>query len=155
MTIAIPGSAISVLRTQSFSNLTGLGAGQIPFADSAGVPTSSSQFTIDPTTGKLKVQRGHTENVRVHTIAGAVTVAVSDYIVVVNKASGAATAANLPASPVAGDVYIIKDGKGDAATNNITVTPAAGTIDGAATYVMSVNYASVTIVYNGTQWNLI
>jgi len=75
--------------------------------------------------------------------------------VIVNKTSGAATAVNLPATPITGKKYIVKDGKGDAATNNITITPAAGTIDGAATYVMNTNYQVVSFVYNGTQWNLI
>jgi hypothetical protein len=50
---------------------------------------------------------------------------------------------------------IIKDGKGDAATNNITVTPAAGTIDGSSTAVINTNYGSMQLIYNGTQWNII
>lgn len=94
--------------------------------------------------------------VRVVTAAGAVTVsATTDNIVIVNKTTGAATTVNLPASPTTGLTYTIKDGKGDAATNNITITPAAGTIDGAATSVISTNYGSRDIVYNGTQWNVI
>lgn len=94
--------------------------------------------------------------VRVVTAAGAVTVsATTDYIVVVNKSSGAATTVNLPSSPATGLTFIIKDGKGDAATNNITLTPAAGNIDGAATSVISTNYQSKRVVYNGTQWNVI
>lgn len=93
--------------------------------------------------------------VRVVTAAGAVTVAKTDYIVVVNKSSGAATTVNLPSSPVTGQKFIIKDGKGDAATNNITITPASGNIDGAATFVIAVNYGGVEIAYNGTQWNVL
>ena len=72
-----------------------------------------------------------------------------------NKTVGAATAANLPASPETGRRYTIKDGKGDAAANNITITPAAGTIDGAATSVINVNFGRATVAYNGTQWNLV
>lgn len=113
-------------------------------------------FSDDVThSGRSIFVSGENHKVRVVTAAGAVTVATSDYIVVVNKGTGAATTANLPASPATGDTYVIKDGKGDAATNNITVTPAAGNIDGAGTYVMSINYQSVTVVYNGTQWNLV
>lgn len=92
---------------------------------------------------------------RVVTASGAVTVTTADSIVVVNKTVGAATAVSLPASPATGDTYIIKDGKGDAASNNITITPAAGNIDGAGTLVMNVNYQAVTLVYNGAQWNII
>lgn len=92
--------------------------------------------------------------VRVVTASGAVTVsATTDYEVVVNKTSGAATTVNLPASPATGLAYIIKDGKGDAATNNITVTPNAGNIDGSSTFVMSTNFQSQAFIYNGTQWN--
>lgn len=92
--------------------------------------------------------------IRVITAAGAVTITTADYNVIVNKTSGAATVVNLPASPSAGDTYVIKDGKGDANTNNLTVTPNTGTIDGASTYVMNVNYQAITVLYNGTQWNL-
>lgn len=81
--------------------------------------------------------------------------ATTDYVVVVNKTAGAATTVNLPSSPTTGQHYYIKDGKGDAATNNITVTPAAGNIDGAGTLVMNVNYMAIELTYNGTQWNVI
>lgn len=97
---------------------------------------------------------GRKQAVRVVTAAGAVTVTTDDDIVVVNKGTGAATTVNLPAG-VANMVFTIKDGKGDAATNNITVTPAAGNIDGAGTYLINNAYQSATFVYNGTQWNQI
>jgi len=81
--------------------------------------------------------------------------ATTDQIVIINKTSGSATALTLPASPVAGMVYRIKDGKGDAATNNITITPASGTIDGAANLIINSPYASCDLVYNGTEWNIL
>jgi len=59
------------------------------------------------------------------------------------------------ASPTTGQVHTIKDNSGLAATNNITVTPSGKNIDGSASYIISTNYASMTIVYNGTQWNII
>ena len=79
----------------------------------------------------------------------------ADQIIIVNKTSGSATEVTLPSSPTAGMMYIIKDGKGDAATNNITITPAAGTIDGGANLIINGNYASVNLVYNGTEWNIV
>lgn len=110
----------------------------------------------------LTTEAGHSCNVetgapktREHTAAGAVTLAHLDDIVLVNKTSGAATAVNLPANPLIGRVYTIKDAKGDANSNNITLTPAAGNIDGAGTYVMSTNYQAARIAYNGTQWNVL
>lgn len=142
------------------------------------VTNSDGTLTISPTTGNVvaSIALGHANTwtgaqtfsavttqsaaqvgaVRVVTGAGAVTVsATTDYIVVVNKGTGAATTVNLPGSPATGLTFVIKDGKGDAATNNITLTPAAGNIDGNSTFVMTTNYASKTIVYNGTQWNII
>lgn len=93
--------------------------------------------------------------VRVVTAAGAVTIsATTDHVMVLNKASGAATVVNLPVGAT-NQEFVIKDGKGDAAANNITVTPAAGTIDGAATHVISTNYGSATYIYNGTSWSVI
>jgi hypothetical protein len=89
---------------------------------------------------------------RVVTAAGAVTVATSDYYIGVNKTVGAATTVNLPAAPTTGTTFIIKDEKGDAATNNITITPAAGNIDNAATFVMATNNQSATVIYSGSQW---
>lgn len=82
-----------------------------------------------------------------------VTVATTDSVVVTKLASPAAVAVNLPASPETGREYIVKDGTGDANLNPITVTPAAGNIDNAATYVININLGAARFVYNGTQWN--
>lgn len=94
------------------------------------------------------------QTTRVVTAAGAVTVATTDYIVVVNKTVGAATTLNLPAC-TANLQFVIKDGKGDAYANPIAITPAAGTIDGASSYSLNVGYGAVGVVCNGTQWNVL
>lgn len=120
-----------------------------------GTTPLAGSFTTASATGILTTGSGKVSAIRVVTAAGAITVATTDDVVVVNKASGAATVVNLPATPTTGTQFIIKDGKGDAASNNITVTPAAGNIDGSATYVLNTNYGSVKLVYNGTQWNII
>lgn len=92
---------------------------------------------------------------RVITAAGAVTVsATTDYFLCVNKSSGAATVVNLPASPATGLTYLVKDCKGDASTNNITITPATGNIDGAGTYVINVDRGSVAVSYTGAEWSI-
>lgn len=62
---------------------------------------------------------------------------------------------NLNASPVTGQTYRIKDNVGSAAANNITITPAAGNIDGAASASIASNYGSVDVCYNGTMWNIL
>ncbi len=73
----------------------------------------------------------------------------------INKTVGAATAVTMPPGPTSWQLYCVKDGKGDAATNNITITPAAGTVDGGANYVISENYGVAVFLYNGTEWNLV
>ncbi len=120
----------------------------------SGASFKSTGFSVDPngrvtSTGRVKALR----NV---TASGAVTISsTSDEVVVINKTAGAATAVALPATPSTGRVYTIKDGKGDAAANNITISPAAGNIDGAATLVIAANYGSASLIYNGTQWNVV
>jgi hypothetical protein len=103
---------------------------------------------------KLVESNGHVYNSRVVTAAGAITAATTDNLIVVNKTVGAATTVNMFATPPAGTEIEIKDGKGDAAANPITFTPAVGTVDGAATFVIARNYGSATFRYNGTEWGL-
>ena len=78
--------------------------------------------------------------------------AVTDYFVCADNSAGAATE-NLPASPKTGLTFLIKDCGGHAATYNITVSPAAGNIDGATTLVLSNNYQSIAVTYTGSQWS--
>lgn len=76
---------------------------------------------------------------------------------VIKKAVGAATQVTLPVPGVAfGQRVTVKDGLGDAGTNNITIIGSGAlTIDGAANYVLATNYASVTFEWNGTEWGVI
>jgi hypothetical protein len=99
------------------------------------------------------------EPIRVVTAAGSVTVSsTTDYMIVMNKTSGAATVVNYTCST--GFSFLVKDGKGDDATNNITLTPSAGTIDGASTFVMKTSVAAtppyetraVTCDSSGNSW---
>jgi hypothetical protein len=92
--------------------------------------------------------------VTVFIASGGYSVDANDYTVVINKTTGAATTVTLPSSPVTGRTLCIIDGKGDALLNNITVTPASGTINGASTYVISSNRGTANLVYNGTEWNV-
>jgi hypothetical protein len=89
---------------------------------------------------------------RTVTAAGAVTITGTDYFVCINKTVGAATSVTLPAV-APGRTIIIKDCKGDASTNNITMTPASGTIDGAATIVIVSNFGAWRGIYNGVGWS--
>ena len=61
----------------------------------------------------------------------------------------------LPAAPVVGQTVIVKD-LGFAGSGASTVRASGGhKIDGSSTYDISLNYASVVIVYTGINWSVI
>ena len=73
----------------------------------------------------------------------------TDCIITSDLTVAGAVAVNLTAG-TAGRVLCLIDGKGDAGTNNITITPnGAETINGAANYVISKNNAGIFLVYDG------
>lgn len=113
---------------------------------------AASSFTVTPTNGTVSNTLANWNGFRVVTVAGAVTAATTDHMIEVNKTVGAATTVNMPAcNSNAGLQLIIVDGKGDAGTNNITLTPSAGNINGASTFLMNVNRQGETIYYDGSQ----
>lgn len=128
--------------------------------------TNASGLTIDAPTGGttnnyaarlnglVQMSAGQIAAIRVVTAGGAVTVSATDYTVVINKTSGAATAVSLPTPSTAntGQVFRIKDGKGDAGTNNITITPVSGLIDGVSNYVIATNKDYVTVQSDGSNY---
>ena len=127
-------------------------------------PTSilaGAGITVAPTTGTgantITISSSGVQSVAVR-IAVATPVTVSgttDDVVAVQVPGPVAVAVNLPAG-VAGKVITIKDGLGLAApATPITVTPAAGTIDGAATATINAPFGSLTLVYDGVQWILV
>jgi hypothetical protein len=91
-----------------------------------------------------------------HNLSGTVTVTPTDYYLGVNSA--APVTLNLPTAAAAGSgkSFIIKDETGQAATNNITIVPVSPSlIDGQANYVIAINYESVSIVSDGSNWSII
>ena len=124
-------------------------------------PTSilaGAGITIAPTVGTgantITISASGTQTVAIRT-AVATPIAVvnaTDDVIDVAVPGPVAVAVNLPAG-VLGREFTIKDGLGLAApATPITITPAAGTIDGAATATIDAPYGSLTFVYNGTQW---
>lgn len=114
-------------------------------------------ITVTPTTGTgantITISASGTQTVTIrNAVATPVTVVTTDDVVSVQVPGPVAVAVNLPAG-VLGQTYTVKDGLGLASiANPITITPSAGTIDGAATATISAPYGSVTLIYNGTQW---
>lgn len=114
-------------------------------------------ITITPTTGTgsntitISASGLFTSVIR-NAVATPVTINGTDEVVSVQVPGPVAVAVNLPVG-VTGRTYVVKDGLGLAApATAITITPAAGTIDGAATATINVPYGSLTLIYNGTQW---
>lgn len=88
-------------------------------------------------------------------ILSATTTIYSGYVTLCN-ASSAAIIVNLGRSAafVPGTIYIIK--KTDSSVNTVTVDPnGSETIDGAATYVLTLQYQTVTIISDGSNWHII
>jgi hypothetical protein len=93
--------------------------------------------------------------VRVAVATPVTVVAATDEVISVEVPGPVAVAVNLPAG-VTGQVFYIKDGLGLAApATPITITPAAGTIDGAATATINAPFGSLTLVYSGVEWKLL
>lgn len=124
-------------------------------------PTSilaGSGITVTPTTGTgantitISASGGGFADIRTAVTTPVTVVAATDNIIDVAVPGPVAVAVNLPAG-VLGQEFTIKDGLGLASgATPITITPAAGTIDGAATATIDAPYGSLTFVYNGTQW---
>lgn len=53
-----------------------------------------------------------------------------------------------------GKVFVIKDSLGNCETNHITIT-SSSTIDGDSQVELQVNWASLGLIYNGIEWNII
>lgn len=95
-------------------------------------------------------------NVVVLTAAGNYVVISTDRYVVLNKTVGAATQITLPSSATIGRIITVKDAKGDASSNNITVVPSgADTIDGAANNILNTAYAHAVYLYVGAGWSVL
>lgn len=80
----------------------------------------------------------------IKTTSGDVNVAAADGVIVLNKASGAATNVNLPLAANKIGPVLVSDLKGDAGTNNITIVPTSPeTIQGQATWTIAANNGSI------------
>jgi hypothetical protein len=101
--------------------------------------------------GRLTLNGGQVQKVRVATTSP-VTVAATDYLVVTKLAAPGPVAVTLPATPSAGTTFVIQGGTGDEASNNVTLTPASGTINGAASVTINTAYGDKTVTYTGTEY---
>ena len=113
--------------------------------------------------GRMRRRRGpakagppHTgEIVTVATTSGS-PLLISSAKTISNPSASAAVFFQLPAASSVKPYYdyVVKDGKGDAGSNNITITSAGGTIDGTTNHIISSNYGTVFIFSDGSNWFL-
>ena len=61
---------------------------------------------------------------------------------------------NLPAGTL-GKVFIVKDSVGAANTNPITITATSSTIDIQPSYTLNTDWGSISLIYNGIEWNVV
>ena len=77
-----------------------------------------------------------------------------DYLIIADATGGAITMTLPPAALVPGRIYVFK--RINSGANAVVIDPnASETIDGAATYTLSAQWNSVTIMSNGTAWFII
>ena len=115
-----------------------------------GVSTTTQTFAGNKTfTGITKTAGVQVQQVTITNTYTLDSGASPDEVVFCNFS--AAKTVTLPAVS-AGRRVIIKDVAGNAVTNNITISPASGTIDGVGSKLIATNYGSLTITSDGTNW---
>ena len=83
-----------------------------------------------------------------------ILVLAADAAIAVQVPGPVPVAVTLPVG-VTGQTFIIKDALGLASVATpITITPTAGSIDGAVTATITAPYGSLTMIYDGVQWLL-
>lgn len=184
LTITVPAATASgnfargwsVCIISQLGQVTITAASGTPFYGSIGTSQSTFNFVIGQTvcltsdgtnwavaggpspatvTSIFTTLSGEVQAVRVVTAAGAVTAATTDQHICIAKATPAATTVNLFASPTAGTRISVEDCGGNGVADNYTITPAAGNIDGAGTYVINTNYGAWTGIYVNGGWHTI
>ena len=145
VTLSLPQS-IATSSTPQFAGLTIAGTGAVTIGSTTA--GTMNNIAIGATTATTAKFTGLT--VGYASVGTATYSATADtYIIGVNRA-GPVTV-TLPTNS-AGRLITVKDESGNASTNNITITPASGTIDGQANLVIAGNYVSYTLYCNGSNW---
>ena len=120
------------------------------------VITAGTGITITPGANLITISSSGTS------ILDYTNVNTTPYVVFVTDdflsvdSSGAPITVQLPNAATLGITYVIKDRTGSAGTNAITVTTVGGAvnIDGATTFVMNTNYQAISIIGNGTTYEI-
>lgn len=146
--------------------LTQLGVasnGQLPIGSTGADPvlatiTAGTGISVSNGAGSITISATGTTTLTVTSVnhaASPYTVLSTDEFLAVNV-SGGVVSILLPNAPVTGRVYYIKDSTGGAATSNITVTTVGGAvnIDGATSFVMNTAYESISVIFDGSAYEV-
>jgi hypothetical protein len=146
--------------------LTQLGVatnGQLPIGSTGADPvlatiTAGTGISISNGAGSITVSATGTTTLTVTSVnhaASPYTVLSADEFLAVDVTGGVVSIL-LPNAPVTGRVYYVKDSKGLAATSNITVTTVGGAvnIDGGTSFVMNTAYESISVIFDGTAYEV-
>lgn len=123
----------------------------LPASGSVGLVANSDELiTLDGINTQITLDAGQVLQTRT---GGTDTLTAADFIYFANAAPSTVT---LPAAPTTGQVFYIKDSGGNATGGNpVTVAGNGNNIDGNASVQIRNSFGSLTVVYNGTQWNII
>ena len=156
-------TAHSILIGEGASPLTPivLTAGQVLIGTTAGDPvgatlTQGSGVTITSASGVITIAASTSLTLTtVNHAASPYTVLTADSFLACDPTAGTISIV-LPNAPSTGRIIYIKDSTGLAATSNITITTVGGsvTIDGVTSYVLNNNYQSVSLVFDGTGYEV-
>jgi hypothetical protein len=128
------------------------------FQNVSGVGSSGQVLTSNGASALPTWQAASMPALTITTVAHAAspyTVLAADQFLAVNVSGGAVTI-KLPNAPTTGRVIYVKDSTGAAATSNISVTTVGGTvtIDGQTTYTMATNYQSLSLIFDGSNYEV-
>lgn len=127
---------------------------KVPLASTTDFGLVQAGTGITITGGVISVTGGSPSNPIYNTTVTLVDYAATndDYYIGVNSA--VATTITLPAG-TDGKMFIVKDELGPG-SGNITIQGTGGeTIDGSATFVNTVTYGSVSVIFRGTEWHVV
>jgi len=149
------GAAVAATRPQDFDSPLEVKDGTlIPVREGTYEGRVFEVVTDDPFilgTTAIRLKDVGIEPLKLATVTPVVLTA-ADRLVVTKLAAPGAVAVTLPPNPPTGMVVEVIDGTGDASGNNITVTPAAGTVNGGANMVIATDFGRARFTRTATEW---
>jgi len=161
--IGTSGSGTNQVNATYIAGIDGVNVGSVArvvteASDQLGtaVITAGGGITVTPGANTITISATGTTSfnyTNVNTTPYVVLI-TDDYLSV--DSSGGPISVLLPNAAALGQVFIIKDRTGSAATNNITVTTVGGlvNIDGATTFVMNTAFESIQVIGNGSTYEI-